>query len=163
MGMAGEQLERFLPAKALKGGFRVIAADDQTVLEVVHVEVHTTRELLHIEAGEAILTVTASHRIVVPSVEGGEGAFKDVIADTLEAGDSIICKAKGGQRVVQKVTSVCVLVADRAGEAKDVFEITFKPDEPVAVIQPPDSAPLSKGFKKVVRRGRHEGRRRIET
>jgi len=138
----------FLPGRDLQSGSRVLAADDLTVVQVVSVVVHKSRELLEIEAGEAKLQVTGNHRIVVPSsTQGIQEGIQDVRATDLQIGDSIICKTKEGGSARRVVTNIVLMLVDDAEEF-DVLELTFRPDVPVAVFQEPSEALLTKGFKK---------------
>ena len=69
----------------------------------------------------------------------------------MQPGDFVVCKVNG-ERSVQRLTDVIVWVCEDA--EREVFEITFRPDDPVAVLQEPSGCLLSKGFKqKPTRRG----------
>merc|ERR1712032_1556019 len=136
------------------GGSRVMAADDVKVLQVTHLTIHKTKELIELQAGEATLLVTHNHRMLAswPCSE----APRDVQAGTLQIGDSVFCKEVGSMRLRQ-LTDVRVFANDDVEH--EVYEITFSPDEPVAVFQEPSECLLSKGYKKkAVRRGLNRGR-----
>lgn len=143
----------FQPAYALQQGFRVFAADNVTLLEVVSIKVHQTREVLLLEAGSAMLTVTENHRMMTPAVGCAASSQQEVKAYQLAAGDAVMCKTKEGKIVARQLTDVFVMNIEESNSASEVFEVTFKPDKPVAVFQVPSTL-LSKGFKKKpVRRG----------
>lgn len=130
----------FLPGRDLQIGSRVLAADDVTVVQVVSMVTHKSRELLEIE--RAIIAWLCH---VVPS-STQEGA-QDMRAMDLRIGNAIICKTKAGSSATRTVTNIVVMVADDAEEF-DVLELTFKPDAPVAAFQEPSEALLTTGFKK---------------
>lgn len=109
-------------------------------------KVHRCQEVLQLEAGEAKLTVTGNHRLMVPAMEGHQGV-QDMLATKLGIGDVVICKTAEGSTVEREITDILVMTVEDS-EQFEVFEITFKPDVPVAVFQVPSEILLSKGFKK---------------
>lgn len=152
-----------MQARKLQRGSHVMAADGITTLEVIKVMVHKSRELLYLEAGEAKLTVTGNHRMLAPQVNMvSTDAVRDVNAAVLQVGDFIICKTQDGS-IPRQLTDVCLITFEEGAE-EDVIEITFNPDEPVAVFQEPSSVLLSKGVKKKhMRRGLRKNRGHGET
>jgi len=133
-----------VPASDLKIGSRIMAADGVTVLEVSSVVPNKAREVLQLEAGEAKLTVTGTHRMLVPH-RGDSGKASEVPAGRLNVGDAILCKTHDGASIAQELTSVLVMVGE---EDIDVLQIAFVPDVPVAVFEEPSMSLLSKGFRK---------------
>jgi len=124
-----------------------------TLLEVVSINVHQTREVLHLEAGSATLTVTGNHRMMTPMAGCAGVPQQEVKAYQLEKGSIVMCKSKEGNIAARELTDVYVMNIEESHPALEVLEIAFKPDEPVAVYQA-TSTLLSKGFKKKpVRRG----------
>jgi len=121
-----------------------MAADGVTVLAVSSVVPNKAREVLQLEAGEAKLTVTGTHRMLLPQ-SGDSSKTSEVPAGRLSVGDSILCKTQDGAGIAQELTSVLVMVGE---EDIDVLQIAFSPDVPVAALEEPSMSLLSKGFKK---------------
>lgn len=141
---------RFVPANELEGekGCFVMAADGVTALEVVSVVPRKSREIFQLEAGDTKLVVTGSHRIpVFPRSSGiAADAPEDKPAAKLQIGDIVMIGTQGGT-AKRELTEV-VVVKFEQGNACDVFEITFSPDQPVAVFPQFGETLLSNGFKK---------------
>merc|ERR1712007_72498 len=134
----------FQTAHSLQRGSEVLAADETTTLEVTKVVLHKAKNVTYLEAGEAKLTVSGNHRMMVPNGE--------VRAAELNIGDEVMCRVSSGEIMPQALTDVLVLVDDEADP--EVLEATFRPDLPVAVFQHPTSTMLCKGSKmKRIRRG----------
>merc|ERR1712070_74285 len=100
--------------------------------------------LIELQAGTLTLVVTPNHRMLAPR-EGDAAVGVDIDAGRLKMGDCVVCSV-GGERCARQLTNVNVWpVSD---DEYDVFEITFQPDEDVAVLQGPSEYFLTKGFKK---------------
>lgn len=98
------------------------------------------QDLVCLQTGDASLTVTASHRIMI--MRGGHKV--PAPAKSLQIGDDIVCKQGN-----QKLTKI-----ERTKESVPVVEITFCPDEDVEAFQRPPDVILTRGFRKAqTRRG----------
>jgi len=126
----------FQSARDLVKGSFVTNADETRTIEVIGINSHPAEHVVHLHAGENVtpLKVTSSHRVLVP---GDTADALDVcLAANLKEGDRVICS--GG--ITRELTHVAHLT-----EEAQVLEITFRPDEAVAVFHPPSEAILTKG------------------
>jgi hypothetical protein len=133
----------FIAGRDLRVGSLVLAADDQTLLEVVRIVPQQTEALIELCTDEtAPFKTTASHRVMAPSY--GQEAV------TLKAGDF-----KEGSFVLRSgLIATKVTKINKLNEANEVLAITFKPDEAVVAFLPPEGI-LTKGqtFKPTRRSG----------
>jgi hypothetical protein len=123
---------QLVPAQQLQLYAQVCSSEGQA-LRVRGIEVHLPeeREIVELRAGEASLTVTGSHRVMVQH----NGEVKTSFAEMLQEGDEVVCMG-GAHRldVVRKYTR-CV----------EVVEIVFDPDDPVEAFLLPPTSILTKG------------------
>lgn len=116
----------------IKIGCKIISARG-TSLSVRNVCKHADAlcKLVELRAGEAKLTVTASHRVVVP----GQTGQRETLAESLRLGQSVELN-QGAERLSR------VLMQEQSVE---IFEVRFQPDEPVEAWHLPTAAILTKG------------------
>merc|ERR1712096_69348 len=97
------------------------------------IEVHPAedREVVELHAGDASLTVTGSHRVMVQR----NGAQETAYAEDLKSGDSVLCVGAVRELdVVRKFTM-----------NTEVVEIVFDPDDAVEAFLLPPNTILTKG------------------
>ena len=142
----------FLMGRDLKKGSRVVAGDDEAILEVAkNPEISKATDIVRLQAGAAILQVTQDHLVQVPDlksleegvadvteVKAGVGIAKYVAAGTLKEGDFVMLDS-GEPVALTSVESWCTDCADF-----EVLKIVFEPDLPVACFACPPCI-LSKG------------------
>ena len=147
----------FLMGRDLRKGSQVVAADNETILEVCEPPVLSqAKETVRLQAGAATLRVTAEHPVQVTAVDGamedgdGKGGCY-APAGSLKPGDLVMLDS-GEHTALTDVTS-------ETGDC-EVLKIAFKPNRPVAVFSCPPCI-LSKGAnsKPTTRRAKM-GRRR---
>ncbi|CAE7326845.1 unnamed protein product [Symbiodinium sp. CCMP2592] len=132
-------IDFFLMGKDLVKGSRVLAADNETILEVAAApEVFQETAGFDLQAGNAALRVTADHLVLVPDpqAESGNGIY--VRAGNLKEGDFVMLDSWEPVRL----TGMDPWLAER-----EVLKVVFQPDLPVAVFSCPPCI-LSKGHKK---------------
>ena len=148
----------FLMGRDLRKGSQVVAADDETILEVCEPPVLSqAKETVRLQAGAATLRVTADHPVQVTAVDGavedgeGKGGGCYVPAGSLKPG-ALVMVDSGELTALTDVTT-------ETGDC-EVLKIAFKPNRPVAVFSCPPCI-LSKGAnsKPTTRRAKM-GRRR---
>ena len=139
-------IDFFVMGKDLKKGSQVLAADDETILEVAEApKVCKATEVVRLQAGAATLQATPDHPVQVPDANGELDIVLDVPAGELQVGDLVLLDS--GEAVA--LTSVEKHLWDC-----EVLKIVFNRNLPVAVFSQP-SCILSKGQKKKPpRRGR---------
>jgi len=141
-----EDLEqRYVRVDRLKEDDHVLG-DGLLAVRIVSRQVHSNvkQKLIEIEAGDAKLTVTSSHRVMVKR-HSAEAAP----ANSLRVGDDVLCRGRG----FQKVTHV------RAFDANvSVVELEFSPDIPVAAFLEPHSMIMTKGRGRGKWRSRGKGK-----
>lgn len=123
----------FIRIGDLRKGSDVIAASG-AVLKVSSVRIHPEAEqtLVKLNTRSALLTVTASHRIMVQRTSGPQ----TVAAGALKVGDEVLVAAGHTESLVA-VTSM--------QECLEIVEVAFSPDEAVEVFEPLQPGILSKG------------------
>lgn len=133
----------YVPAARLqKDGFIYGASGELLQVVAVHVHPERNEELVELSTADAVLTVTATHRVVVERAHGKQ----TLQARSLRPGESVFCS---GDRVavLRQVRSFIASV--------EVVEATFNPDNPVEALNPPPGSIQSKGHGwSKVRRGR---------
>jgi len=136
----------FQSAQDLVRGSFVASADETRTLEVTGVRAHPAEQVVHLHAGEGVapLKVTPSHRVAVSVDAAGNLDFRP--AGELQEGDRVLCS--GG--TARELTRVEILAAEEA----TAIEISFHPDEAVAVFHPPCEVILTKGQAPQNRRSR---------
>lgn len=129
----------FLAGRDLMRGSLVEGATGNRVLEVAKIAKHQAQEIVELQVGDFTLEITPSHRVVIPSGEGASSETGEAQAGCLQVGDLVMCSDGKARHVVstklKKMTT-------------EVLEITFIPDEAVAVFLPSDRAILTKGEKR---------------
>ncbi|CAE7541378.1 unnamed protein product [Symbiodinium sp. CCMP2592] len=145
--------DHFLKGRDLLKGSQVVAGDGETMVEVCEKPVWSqARGFVRLQAGAAMLEVTAEHPVQVPPAddamddEEGGGSARYVEAGQLKEGDLVMLHA--GEPGV--LTNVEV----ESGDC-EVLKLAFKPNLPVAVFSCPPCI-LSKGAnrKPATRRGK---------
>ena len=138
-------IDFFLMGKDLTKGSRVVAADDETILEVTTApEVCKATDGFDLHAGGATLRVTADHMVLVPDPHGVSDKGLYVKAGDLKEGDLVLVDSWEPVPLTRKVPWSAEF---------EVLKIIFQPDLPVAVFSCPPCI-LSKGHKKkTTRRG----------
>ncbi|CAE7693654.1 unnamed protein product [Symbiodinium microadriaticum] len=148
----------FLMGRDLRKGSRVVAGDDETILEVCDAPfLCQAKEVVRLQAGAATLRVTADHSVQVPAadgaMEGGTdgGSCRYVPAGSLKPGSLVMLDS--GQ------PAALTGVASETGD-HEVLKVAFKPNQSVAVFSCPPCI-LSKGAnsKPAIRRARMGQRR----
>ena len=132
-------IDFFMMGKDLMKGSQVLAADDETILEIVKTPtVCPSSEVVDLHAGRATLRVTPDHLVLVPNPHDELGTGIYVKAGSLTEGDLVMLDS--GEPVA--LTGVEIQAIE--GE---VLKIVFEPDLPVAVFSCPPCI-LSKGYRK---------------
>ena len=147
----------FLMGRDLRKGSQVVAGDDETILEVCDAPfLCQAKEVVRLQAGAAMLRVTADHAVQVPADGGmkggaGGGSCRYVPAGSLKPGALVMLDS--GEPMA--LTSV----ASESGE-HEVLKLAFKPNWSVAVFSCPPGI-LSKGAnsKPAIRRAKMGQRR----
>lgn len=139
-------------ARDLEPGSRVLAADGHSALSILDITPRTSEELMSLRAGSAMLRVTPSHRVVIPSISGSQPW---ALASTLKEGELVIC-SNGTHRLTEVKR---VLSKEEGLHHFEVFAIRFSPNLPVAVFE---QSIQSLGIKDI-RRGRGGRRSRPVT
>ena len=130
----------------LKKGSQVVAADNETILEVAEPpKVCEATEVVHLQAAAATLDVTPDHRVQVPDANGELDIGLFVPAGELKEGDLV---------ALDSVEPVALTSVEIRSMDVHVLKLTFKPDLPVAAFACP-ACILSKSDRKkpATRRG----------
>ncbi|CAE7461126.1 unnamed protein product [Symbiodinium sp. CCMP2456] len=130
-------IDFFLMGKDLVKGSRVVAADNETILEVAAApEVFKETAGFDLQAGDAALRVTADHLVLVSDPQAASGIY--VKAGNLKEGDLVMLDS----------WEPVPLNGMKAWSAEqEVLKVVFQPDLPIAVFSCPPCI-LSKGQKK---------------
>ena len=135
-------IEHFLRGRDLQKGSRVVAGDGETMVEVCEAPVLSqAKGFVRLQAGAAMLEVTADHPVQVPAADDGMadgegGASKRYVpAGSLKPGALVMLDA-GEPAAVTSVES-------KSGDC-EVLKLAFKPNLSVAVFSCPPCI-LSKG------------------
>lgn len=145
---AGERGATFTEGLNLARGAKVLAADNVTELTVVSIESNMTDTLVELCVCDPFIMydiTTPSHHVLVPG-RNSQTPYEDVQANSLRAGDLVICSDDQSR----KLLSVREVV--KPGEV-EVLKIVFEPDMPVAVFKPPLTILTKGNKKKKLRRG----------
>eukprot|EP00418_Pyrodinium_bahamense_P079962 CAMPEP_0179062144 /NCGR_PEP_ID=MMETSP0796-20121207/26781_1 /TAXON_ID=73915 /ORGANISM="Pyrodinium bahamense, Strain pbaha01" /LENGTH=702 /DNA_ID=CAMNT_0020759051 /DNA_START=1 /DNA_END=2109 /DNA_ORIENTATION=+ len=126
----------FLAGRDLMKGSLVEGAIGNCVLEVVKIAKHQAEEIVELQVGDFTLEITPSHRVLIPGFAGTASETSEVEAGRLQVGDLVMCSDGKARHVVR---------TELMKQRTEVLEITFIPDEAVAVFLPPDRAILTKG------------------
>ena len=139
-------IDLFLFGKDLKKGSQVLAADDETILEVSEAaKVCKATEVVRLQAGAATLQVTPDHPVQVPDASGKLDIGLFAPAGELKEGDLVLLDS--GEAALTSV--------DICSGSCEVLDIVFQPDLPVAVFRcPPCILSKSQKGKPASRRGR---------
>ena len=122
-------------AFSLRIGDKLQTAVHDTSTTVTRKTERENRAVLNIHVDGAAMRVTPSHRIVVPSTDGGD---QEVFAQQLNKGDLVM----GGDGSTKTITEKKCLP-----DPSLVFKTTFHPDVPAPAYFPPAVLPiLSKGL-----------------
>lgn len=97
--------------------------------------------MMRLRVRGSTLSVTPSHRMLVPGREGS--GMREVLAATLKERDHILCAASNSGVVRTEQLEAVDRVSCEASDF-EVLAITFKPDLPVATFAEPDAV-LTKG------------------
>ena len=135
-------IEHFLRGRDLRKGSRVVAGDGETIVEVCEAPVLSqAKRFVRLQAGAAMLEVTAEHPVQVPAADDGMddgeggGSKRYVEAGKLNKGDLVMLDA-GKPAALTSVES-------ESGDC-EVLKLAFKPNLSVAVFSSPPCI-LSKG------------------
>ena len=138
----------FVQGKDLKIGNLVVAGAGTTLLKVVFAQVTcNATQVIHLQAGAAILEVTPNHLVQVSGVNGELDSDRFLKAGSLKTGDKVLLDC--GKPV--ELTSVETYEDVRC----EVLKIFFSPDLPVATFsKPPCILSLGQKGSAPIRRGR---------
>lgn len=124
-------------ARELHVGMTIFAWD-QSLVEVrkVHIQPLQKQKLVQLHAGDACLTVTGSHRVLMQRKDSVQTSK----ACELEEGDFVMC-ASGLDLKSGRALDECRPIIKEV----EVVQVQFVPDKPVAAVHMPSSAILSHG------------------
>ncbi|CAE7304185.1 unnamed protein product [Symbiodinium necroappetens] len=132
-------IDFFLMGKDLVKGSRVVAADNETILEVAAApEVFKKTAGFDLQAGNAALRVTADHLVLVPDPQAVSCSGIYVKAGNLKEGDLVM---------LDSWEPVPLTGMEAWSGEQEVLKVVFQPDLPIAVFSCPPCI-LSKGQKK---------------
>ncbi|CAE7902362.1 unnamed protein product [Symbiodinium sp. KB8] len=132
-------IDFFLMGKDLVKGSRVVAADNETILEVAAApEVFKKTAGFDLQAGNAALRVTADHLVLVPDPQAVSCSGIYVKAGNLKEGDLVM---------LDSWEPVPLTGIEAWSGEQEVLKVVFQPDLPIAVFSCPPCI-LSKGQKK---------------
>jgi hypothetical protein len=129
----------FRSAKDLQKGSRVVGADGE-IVEVTVKREHFVDKLVKLHTSYASMLVSPSHRIAVPATGADDfpamrpHSYK--LARDCKNGDQVLCDGWEVQTLVH---------VEGVNGKTLVWEIAFKPDNPIAAFMPPPGKILTKG------------------